>query len=230
MTIALFIDYMGPPSLSGPLRDWFLDRPMDYLDQHPDVAAVEIYQPDPEPVVFFADPPAPPLIVQIDLDDADALAGVTEPETFARELGGEGPRLMGAGPIRADAFRVEQYAVDGRIEPRTAPMSFVVRYYPPVDDADAFRDFYTANHPQVLASFPGIRNVLCYLPVDWDRPDGFEATGIIIGNEVVFDTVGDLNAAMQSPVMVDLRADFEQFPSFGHNTHQATRRSRLYTR
>lgn len=232
MAVTLFIDYPGDPALAGALRQWFEGRPLDYLSQHPDVVAVETYQPDPTPVVLFDDPPAPPLMVQIDVADLDALHAITGAEAFAKELAGEEPRLIGAGMPRADAFRPEHFPLPGAVAPapRTAPMSFVVRYYPPVADAAAFTRFYTEGHPPLLARFPGIRNVLCYLPLDWDRPDGVDGINLVIGNEVVFDNVGDLNIALQSPVMTELKAHSREFPSFGHNTHQATRRHCVYRR
>ncbi len=41
----------------------------------------------------------------------------------------------------------------------------------------------------------------------------------MIRNEVRFDTMDDLLAALGSPVMPELRADTKGFPRFGRSTH-----------
>ena len=50
----------------------------------------------------------------------------------------------------------------------------------------------------------------------------------MLGNEVVFDSVPDFNAAMQSPVRHEMRDHFHTFPKFsGAVTHYAMMRERL---
>jgi hypothetical protein len=49
----------------------------------------------------------------------------------------------------------------------------------------------------------------------------------LIGNEVVFDNIADLNVSMQSPVREELRKHYREFPAFsGAVTHFPMQRTR----
>ena len=70
---------------------------------------------------------------------------------------------------------------------------------------------------------------MCYFP----RPDlaspEWPPVDYLVGNEVVFDSVDDFNEAMKSPVRLELRAHFKEFPPFsGSNTHFLMQRRRLH--
>ncbi len=107
-------------------------------------------------------------------------------------------------------------------------MSFVVRYYRPAEDENAFQAFYVAHHPPILGRFPGIRNVLCYLPLAWRNAGAIATSDCMLGNEVVFDSLADLDAALASEVRHELRRDYERFPPFsGAVTHHAMLRQCL---
>jgi hypothetical protein len=109
-----------------------------------------------------------------------------------------------------------------------APFSYVVRYHRPADDEAAFIANYVATHPPTLARLPGIRNILCYFPLDRPNPAGLAKAGYMLGNEVVFDDVAAFNRAMASPVRQELRAHFRAFPPFsGANTHWPMIRTRV---
>jgi uncharacterized protein (TIGR02118 family) len=127
-------------------------------------------------------------------------------------------------------MEMQFFPVAGESEPAplTAPVSYVVRYHRPAENEAGFIEHYVANHPPILGKFPNIRNVICYLPIGFDDPNGIESADYMLGNEVVFDSLEDLNAALQSPVRHELREDFKTFPSFaGANTHYAMIRNRL---
>ena len=108
-------------------------------------------------------------------------------------------------------------------------MSFVVRYYGPNDDVAAFVRFYTEHHPLLLATFPGIRNVLCYLPLDWQSTGKVTDSRVILGNEVVFDDLAALKRALASDVLPRLQAEGRTFAKFGRSTHHAMQRERVYS-
>ncbi len=80
------------------------------------------------------------------------------------------------------------------------------------------------------AKFPGIRNVLCYLPLNWQSMKEITDDYMFLGNEVVFDDLDALNQALASDVMREVQADSEQFAVFGYSTHHAMQRSLVYTR
>jgi hypothetical protein len=94
----------------------------------------------------------------------------------------------------------------------------VVRYHRPAQDEAAFIANYIATHPATLARLPGIRNIMCYFPLDRPNPAGLAHAGYMLGNEVVFDDVAAFNRAMASPVRQELRAHFHAFPPFSGPT------------
>jgi uncharacterized protein (TIGR02118 family) len=113
--------------------------------------------------------------------------------------------------------------------PLSAPFSYVVRYHRPAEDESLFVRHYVETHPALLAQLPGIRNVMCYVPLTWRHPDGVPAADYMLGNEVVFDHNQAFKAAMASPVRHELRAHFRQFPRFsGRSTHYAMDRRRIF--
>ena len=103
----------------------------------------------------------------------------------------------------------------------------MVRYHRPAENEAEFVSHYLADHPPLLAKFPGIRSVLCYLPLD-ALASTLPTVIYMLGNEVVFDTPEAFNAAMASPVRHELRAHFRRFPKFtGRNTHYPMMRRQL---
>jgi hypothetical protein len=119
--------------------------------------------------------------------------------------------------------------------PLQAPFSYVVRYHRPADEEAAFVKDYLASHPPIEARLPGIRAIMCYLPLN-EPPDGdlrdardlLPSADYMIGNEVVFDDAASFNIAMASPVREELRAHFRALPRFaGANTHYPMLRRRL---
>ena len=225
MSYCLFAIYEASATQSSLLADRFRAEASGCPAALLGGLSLDLFLPEPEPVVLFDDGPAPAAILQFSLETPlllGALAGdswfqasfLTAPEGF------EAPSFR--------AFRVQPSPVAGqdRVRPRTAGLSFVVRYYGPMPDEAAFVDFYTANHPPILGRLPKIRNVRCYLPEPLPGA-GLPPAEVCFINEVVFDDVGDLNAALRSEVIAELRTDSARFPPYGHSTHHAMRRERL---
>lgn len=80
----------------------------------------------------------------------------------------------------------------------------------------------------IQTRLPGIRSILCYLPVPAAAP-GWSAMDYLIGNEVAFDSVDAFNAAMASPAREDLRARSRTLPAYsGNGSHVLMRRERLF--
>jgi uncharacterized protein (TIGR02118 family) len=214
------------------LRNYILDQPLTFLRVVPEVVAVDLFMPETGTVALFDDGPAPALMIQIDMKSESDAQSLVQSEDFRRLILAQ--RAYG-GPIdniALDVFETVHFAVPGHQTPppRTAALSFVVRYYGPTADVAEFVRFYTENHPPILSTFPGIRNVLCYLPLGWRSTTDVSDASVIIGNEVVFDDLDALNRALESDVMPVLKADGRRFAEFGYNTHQAMHRQRLHTR
>ena len=210
------------------VRSWFEGGPRRVLEGLNGVSTIDVYQGtadgyDP----FNQDGPGPLLLAVVGFSTPDALRAATADPRFAASLR--------AAPLDVEAhvttFERRFYPIEGETTEATAwdaPVSYVVRYHRPAQDEAAFIENYVATHPPTLARLPGIRAVMCYFP----RPDlnGSDLPRIdyIIGNEVSFDSVEHFNAAMESPVRLELRAHFHDFPPFsGANTHYLMRRHRL---
>ena len=98
--------------------------------------------------------------------------------------------------------------------------TYLVSYEGQADDFNAWLGHYVDHHPQLMAQFPGIRQIEIYTRVDY-RSDLPAARSVAMQrNKVVFDSPDALNVALASPVRHAMRDDFKQFPPFtGENFH-----------
>lgn len=227
MTHCLFLTYEGSSAQSTDFLDWIRHRGRQWLTGRTAQIDVDLFRPAHGEVALFEDGPAPAAMLEISATRQtllDLIAGDGFNETFQKGALDVLPGLEASmGLFRKLATPV---ACASSATPRTADLSFVVRYYGPSPDERAFQDFYTANHPPILARFPAIRNVFCYLPEPISAT-AFAPSEVMLGNEVVFDDLADLNAALKSNVPADLKADSARFPQFGHSTHHAMLREKL---
>jgi hypothetical protein len=174
----------------------------------------------------------PLMMLMLDFATSDALAAAVTGGCLAAPLAhADGFTATGTALQR----RCYPVIEDATPAPLQAPFSYVVRYHRPADDEAAFVKDYLASHPAIEARLPGIRAIMCYLPVNAppDR-DLRGARGLLpsadymIGNEVVFDDAASFNIAMASPVREELRGHFRVLPRFaGANTHYPMLRRRL---
>jgi len=232
MTIAVFVTIWAPAAASNSMSNDFLDRPLTFLQAVPEVISVDLYVPETGGVAEFKDDPAPALMLQVDTHDADDAKDLIQKDAFQRLILARAAYSEPVDKVSLDILETVHFPLPGhaRPPPRTARTSFVVRYYGPTADEAAFVRFYTEHHPLLLATFPDIRNVLCYLPLNWQSTGEVADSRVILGNEVVFDDLEALNRALASDVLPRLRAEGKQFAKFGRSTHHAMRRERVYTR
>lgn len=229
MNIALFITISANTDAAAVLYHHFHGEPLAFLADRPEVSSVELYTPEAGDVPLFTDGPGPPLIAQIDVDTAEEANSLINADEFSNLIMQASAFPAAVEHIELDVFETLHFPLPGESTPppRKAPLSFVVRYYRPTEDETEFINYYTANHPPILATFPGIRNVLCYVPVEIKSAERFPDSGAFLGNEVVFDDLAALNNALASDVLTELKADGRKFKSFGSNAHHAMRRERV---
>jgi hypothetical protein len=217
----------GPPDAARAAREWH-DRAAAGWHDLPGLAAHDLYvgvaagAKDP----LVDDGPGPLLIVMLAFADAQALGKAIASAALAAPF----PRLPAGVRAFGEAMECRHYPVAGAAAPAElrAPFSYVVRYHRPAADEAAFIANYVATHPPTLARLPGIRNIMCYFPLDRPNPLGLAQAGYMLGNEVTFDDVAAFNRAMASPVRQELRAHYRAFPSFsGANTHYPMVRRRI---
>jgi len=194
----------------------------------PQISAVDVYEMvraathDP----FNNDGPGPLLMAMLQFSTIEALVDAISHPRFTESLSGRAAGLNFTGTSLKRRF----FPVVGSTElgPLRAPFSYVVRYHHPAQDVAQFVSHYLADHPPILAKLPQIRSVLCYLPVEVNASGILPPADYMLGNEVVFDSPEAFNAAMMSPVRLELRAHFRSFPPFtGRNTHYPMVRRQL---
>lgn len=229
MNIAIFVSIFSSTP-SAELDAYFRAAPLDWLKSQPAVDAVEFYSPEPGDVPKLDDEPPPAIIVQIDVGAEATARELVEASEF-REHFLDGSAAAN-GRTLLELTEVVNYPLPGKAQAatRSAPLSFVVRYYGPVADGREFVEFYTKNHPPIVGKFPNIRNVLCYLPLGWKDSGRIDDSRLLIGNEVVFDDLDALLAAMNTPVLQEALDDAELFQAFGASTHHAMHREKVYSR
>jgi hypothetical protein len=229
--IAYFVTIGGAVENDGRFASWFKTGPAGALKTLPGLRVFDLYLPVASHDPYLDDGAGPLAMAQLYFDDVEALESALASPNFPESaLRGEGSPVTDTCAVHA-VMRTQFYPVAGAREPAplAAGTSYVVRYHRPVEDEAAFNAHYVECHPPVLGEFPGIRNVICYLPIAWRDPTDIEDADVFLGNEVVFDTPDALDAALASDVRHRLREDYKTFPPFtGRNTHYAMQRTRLY--
>ena len=229
MVILMFVFELacfGPADAARAARQWHDAAAADwrrlpgliYHDLYVGAAAAE------DPLVD--DGPGPLLIAMLAFVDEQTLGAAVASAAFTAPLA----RLPRGSRAAGEAMEGRHYPVAGAAASADlrASFSYVVRYHRPAEDEAAFIANYVATHPPTLALLPGIRNIMCYFPLDREIPPGLDKAGYMLGNEVVFDDVAAFNRAMASPVRQELRAHFRAFPRFsGANTHYPMLRTRV---
>lgn len=192
----------------------------------PGLVALDLYTPaigrSHDPYIEHEAPPS--ILAMLAFANFEALESAAMSPVLADGLG-----LLPPGTVTCTAMTSEFFPVAGEKTPAplTAHFSYVVRYFRPAEDEALFVNSYIAEHPPILAKLPGIRNVMCYVPLRWHHPD-VPPADYMLGNEVTFDDIESFNAAQASPVRAELRAHYKEFPKFsGKNTHFAMDRVRL---
>jgi uncharacterized protein (TIGR02118 family) len=224
MTVVCEIAFVAPvPSApAGPAAEF-----VRHLAGLPELLSLDLYTPAEDNTAdpYVQDGAAPAHLAVLAFASLDALDRAARHDRFSAGLAG-----MSRGLLTCTAMRRTDHAVAGADAPAAlgAPFSYVVRYHRPAQDEGLFVRHYIETHPLLLARLPGIRNVMCYLPLAWRHDGGASTADYMLGNEVVFDDSAAFNAAMASPVRHELRAHFRQFPAFsGRNTHFAMHRRRV---
>jgi len=107
-----------------------------------------------------------------------------------------------------------------RTAARQLPCTYLVHYVGTAEDLNVWTDYYLKHHPQVMARFPGIREIEVCTRLDWCGFLPWRRVDYMQRNKVVFDSAAALTAALNSPVREEMRADYKQFPPFTNdNVH-----------
>jgi uncharacterized protein (TIGR02118 family) len=231
MTIAYFLVFNGPAEHGEAVRRWLAGAPAALFKGAAGLETLDLYVPErsaKDP--YLHDGPGPLAMLQAGFATQKRLEAFLATPDFRATLVAPSPAPPDEVTAVHDAMEQRFYPVAGEAKPGPlkAPVSYVVRYQRPAENESEFIAHYVDHHPQIQARFPGIRSIMCYVPIPWRDPTPITPASYLLGNEVVFDSVEALEAALNSPVRHELREDFKRFPKFaGKNTHYAMRRTRL---
>ncbi|HEX3349402.1 MAG TPA: hypothetical protein VHS58_14995 [Acetobacteraceae bacterium] len=174
----------------------------------------------------YLDDGRPPILaLQLDFPAIEPLEAALVPAGALQGI----PALLRAA---ADGAAMEEQAMLARAFPvpdpafRTAPGrspgTYLVAYDGAAADLNAWLTYYIAHHPPIMARFLGIRQISIFTRIDWCSAFPAFRGNAFQRNKVVFDDAESLDAALNSPVRHEMRADFHKFPPFeGRNTHYA---------
>jgi hypothetical protein len=102
----------------------------------------------------------------------------------------------------------------------TRSATYLVHYPGQAQDLNAWNTHYLTSHPHIMQTFPGIQGIEIYTRLDWIGGLPGPRVEFMQRNKVVFADAQALSAALLSPVIHDMRADFHRFPAFtGGNVH-----------
>lgn len=217
----------GGPELNTAAQDWFAGAAAVW-GRLPGLVSFDRYssshQTSDDP--FNHAVQGPLMLLMLDFATADDLRAAVGTGTF----GAEAAKLPDGIDVTGAAMERRFYPAGAETKPAplTAPFSYVVRYQLPAEDRAAFVADYIDGHPSTQARLPGIRSIMCYLPLDEVKDPALPTANYLVGNEVVFDDIDAFNVAMRSPVRLELREHFHKFPPFsGINTHYPMQRVRV---
>jgi hypothetical protein len=175
---------------------------------------------------YVDDGASPSLMLQLcfaELPELEAAAG-RYGHLAALSSREEFPALADCG-ITQQAMLVRPFAV---LDPafnvaQGAPhCTYLVSYEGEAEDLNAWHAHYLEKHTKHMVTFPGIRELEVYTRLDWVSLLPWPRVNFMQRNKVVFDSPEALQAALNSPVRHEMRADFKTFPCFtGPNKHYA---------
>ena len=190
----------------------------DVIAATPGVRQGLIYTPSSTSDPYLDDGRPPRLALQLYFDDIAALEAALAADGHLRELGALRPD--GAAQ---QAMLVRRYPVPDptfRTAPGDQACTYLVAYEGAAEDLPAWLTHYIADHPPIMARFPGIREIEIYTRLDWCGFLPGRRVDYMQRNKVVFDDAAALTAALNSRVRHEMRADFKNFPPFtGRNSH-----------
>lgn len=169
----------------------------------------------------FPDDEQPPaLAVQLHFAAIEALEAAAE---AGGALGALFDGIAGAATPTHQAMVRRRYPVPDAVLQMPAgglPCSYLVKYPGAAEDLNAWNRHYNMSHPPIMAHFPAVRLIEIYTRLDWVTGLSWPREDVMQRNKLMFDSPAALSHALLSPVIKEMRADFNSFPPFsGGNVH-----------
>ena len=164
---------------------------------------------------------SPALALQLHFDAIEALEAAVAADGPLRSLAeahGGGGRVVTQQAMLTRRFPVPDAVL--RTPAGGLPCSYLVQYPGPAVDLNAWHAHYNRHHPPLMAKFPGVRGIEIYTRIDWVAGLPWRREDMMQRNKLLFDSPEALSAGLLSPVLQEMRADFNLFPPFeGGNVH-----------
>ena len=101
-------------------------------------------------------------------------------------------------------------------------IAYFVHYEGRLEDLEKFSDYYRNVHAEIVRRFPNIKSLEIFTPAEWTDPLSAPRAQLRFLAKLEFDSVEQLNAAMNSAARVEARKDVAGFAFFsGSVLHQA---------
>ncbi len=164
---------------------------------------------------YNAQDPVPVLGLQAYFDTVEEAEAAVAPGAALAQIVPEAFLSLSAAQPTYQVMVARGYPV-----PATAPgegestCAYMVHYPGTAQDLDAWLAYYVAHHPHIMARFPGIVGIEICTRLDWIASAPWPRVTYMQRNKVVFASPEALEAALNSPVRDEMRADFHDFPPF----------------
>ena len=214
---ASFYDDRQPDMRISPAE---LARVVEIVTATPSLRRGLVFTPEAtnDPYKTPNDGPSPQLALELYFDRVDQLEDALARDGHLQKLASAGalPSLA-AADVKQQAMVARPFPVPDpafRSAPGQLPCTYLVHYAGKAEDLNVWTDYYLRHHPQVMARFPGIREIEVCTRLDWCGFLPWPRVDYMQRNKVVFDSPAALTAALNSPVRDEMRADYKKFPPF----------------
>jgi hypothetical protein len=224
MTFCWFAQFRDPVAPQSRVSQGELVSLANFLAATPDLRQALIFTPSSTSDPYLDDGAPPQLVLQLYFDDIAPLEAAV---AAGGHLSGLATRdalsSLREAYVTQQAMLARRFAVPDptfRTPPGELPCTYLVAYEGEAADLNAWLAHYIADHPPIMARFPGIRQIEIYTCIDWCGSLPWPRVRHMQRNKVVFDSPAALTAALNSPVRHEMRASFGRFPPFsGPITH-----------
>lgn len=226
MNFCYFAHFRNSPGANAHISADELRTIEDIVSRVEGLSRALIHYPVPEGAThaFPHDEAAPPCVLQLYAAEIETLEDALRPQGALQELVAEGVRTgLHALKLQQQVMLVRHLAItpfeaDRRLAPGSC--SYLVHYPGQAADLSAWHRHYIDSHPPIMRKFPKVREIEICTRLDWIGGLPGMRVDFMQRNKLRFDTASDLSAALASPVIREMRADFHTFPDFaGGNVH-----------
>ena len=153
MNFSFFLEIYSPTQNIQPILNFLIRRFQDNFSNMGEFGRGHLYVPHEQNSIVSEDRNPPKVVFEIVSEDIQKLRACL-PLIFNEESVLTGKEVtLKAELFERQSFPVQDICVSSN---KQAPLSFSVRYYPPIRDIGSFVSYYVANHPSILAKLPKV--------------------------------------------------------------------------